>query len=105
MVLDQYKLARLNSSLRAKVNAGVQLVSLREKVSRILDEAGRLAEYEIDVPDDRITAWLEDVNTSVASMISEGAGIEAFQVADELAAISEAEAPSEAEPEDEIPSV
>ena len=99
MVLDQYKLARLDSSLRAKVNAGVQLVSLREKVNRILDEASRLAEYEIDVPDEKITAWLEDVNTSVASMISEGAGIEAFQVADELAAISEAEA------EDEIPSV
>lgn len=93
MVLDQYKLARLNSSLRAKVNAGVQLVSLREKVNRILDEASRLAEYEIDVPDDRITAWLEDVNSSVTSMRSESIGIVEFEVADELTAISEAEAP------------
>ena len=97
MVLDQYKLARLNSGLRAKVNAGVQLVSLREKVSRILDEASRLAEYEIDVPDDKVTAWLEDVNSSVANMTSEASGIEAFEVADELTAISEAAAPPEPE--------
>ena len=93
MVLDQYKLARLNSGLRAKVNAGVQLVSLREKVSRILDEASRLAEYEIDVPDDKVTAWLEEVNSSVTSMRSESIAIVEFEVADELTAISEAAAP------------
>ena len=111
MVLDQNKLARLDSGLRAKVNAGVQLVSLREKVNRILDEAGRLAEYEIDVPDEKVSAWLEDVNVSVASMIAEASAIEAFEVADELTAISEAAAPAEAEgeaaeeAEDEVPAV
>ena len=74
-MLNANQVSHMQSIISTKVNRGVALVQLREKVSRIIDESNKLQEYSVDIAEDKVSSWLTDLNSAIAAMQGEATAV------------------------------
>jgi hypothetical protein len=89
-MLNASQISHMQSIISSKVNRGVALVKLREKVSRIIDESNKLQEYSVDIAEEKVSSWLTDLNSAIAAMQSEATSVASIEdVATTVTEISE----------------
>ena len=74
-MLKANQVSHMQSIISTKINRGVALVQLREKVSRIIDESNKLQEYSVDIAEEKVSSWLTDLNSAIAAMQSEATSV------------------------------
>ena len=82
--MNSDQVSNLSQVLNNKANELGNIYQLRDKVNFIVDEANKLRQYSIDITDEIVTGWVNDLNSAIEEIKNNASGIDLFEVSDQV---------------------